>query len=141
MTPTGETKVCTPPSDALPPTGYKWSGKWKIEVSKETDSYGWVEEGGGVKRRRWLRLVKKQKAGVRLDGPATLISEGKASSSAFNSTNVTAAGGEGRASRETKKLTNLVSRKIKDVQDDWNWKGFGWSFYKSILYPEAGGVR
>lgn len=142
MTPSGETKDCASPTDAQPPRGYKWAGKWKIEVSKETDSYGWVSgSGGGMKRRRWLRMVKKSST-LRLDGPATMLSEEVVSSVVQQDApaNATIAKTAEASAKSTKVLTKLISQKIQNVKDDWNWKGFGWSFYKSFLYPEAGGV-
>ncbi|GMI26573.1 hypothetical protein TrRE_jg6619 [Triparma retinervis] len=86
-------------------------------------------------------MVKKSST-LRLDGPATMLSEEVVSSVVQQGApaNATSAYAAKASVKSTKVLTKLVSKKIQDVKDDWNWKGFGWSFYKSFLYPEAGGV-
>ena len=143
----GKAKKCRSPEETVPPKGYKWSGDWKIDISKGTDSFGWkkvespslmriapssLKPASFPRQRRWLRIVKKEKK-TRLDGPATPLGEIKADQAASEQ-------GEDEADEQKKQINTVVSKALAGVADDWNWKGYGWSFYKSFLFPLAGGV-
>jgi len=112
------------PEDLQPPPGFSWDGNWKIDVSKS--KYGWFGTAGGIERRKWIRMVKLAQ---KVSGPTSkLVKRG---------TSAELEGGEEVVVKDDKKqVTNL----IKNVLEDWNFKGYSLSIYKSFLYPLAFGL-
>jgi len=64
--------------------------------------------------------------------------EAKKASSAAATTKVTKR--RGRASGSQRVGGPLLLRPARALRDEWNFKGFGWSFFKSLLVPAGCGV-
>jgi len=103
------------PSEIKPPEGFAFDGDWKIVVSGG-DAMGWEYSftylQSPSRRRVWLRSLKRRK---RPPPPPAIPKSIPATSS----------------------LTNTLKR----IQDDWNFKGFGVTVYKSVIFPSSFGVQ
>ncbi len=157
------TKYLPPPSQLPPPRGYEYSSDWKIDVTgKSKDELGWEyfidqKEGIGRRRRRWLRTVSVLETS---SPPSTTSEAKKTSSSSSNSSSIipkipsaiskvsqqrttsspstlkrSTAGA--RSIRMPQKITPKI---IKELQDSFNFKGYGLNLYKSLLYKNACGI-
>lgn len=103
---------CPAPIHTEPPTEYTWEGEWKIVMSPQTDQLGWHLIGKTRRRRMWLRSIV----------PTTRQEETTVSTS----------------TRKGKRQTSISSI-LTAIRDDWNFKGFGWSFYKSLIFLDSFG--
>ena len=106
-------KASFSPPEIQPPEGFEFEGDWKI-VLKGGDSweYQFVYLQTPKRRRIWLRTLR------RLPPPPPrqlAISKPRPPSSSF-------------------------SRKLAEIRDDYNFKGFGMSVYKSFVFPSSFGV-
>lgn len=156
------------PTDIAPPVGFEFESDWKIDVTGAgvRDRMGWEylwDAGGrsGRRRRRWLRTVTRE-AAVKPPSAAAAEEalkkkrtkakkEDKAAvdDAAERALSKKAAKGDGKKKSTSKpKSTSSQSplllrpflRPVRAVRDDWNFKGFGWSFYKSLVVPNGLGV-
>jgi hypothetical protein len=120
------------PSEVAPPEGFSYDGDWKIVVSGG-DALGWDYQFQYLrppKRRRiWLRSLKviskpqnqtrlqqKQKKKALVTKPPQQVRP----SPLWPSTS--------------------LSRTLERIRDDYNFKGFGLSVYKSFIFPSSFGV-
>ena len=113
----------------------EWTSDWKIVTASHRDEFGWEyhlssrQQGGlPLRRRIWLRTCRR-----------TTQSKDDLSSSR-------------RSERRTKtkksqKRSFMIlpqgfrnHRWVQRIQDEWNFKGFGWTFYKSLVFKESFGV-
>ncbi|GMI00301.1 hypothetical protein TrST_g3124 [Triparma strigata] len=108
------------PEDLQPPPGFEWDGNWKIDVSKS--KYGWFGTAGG-ERRKWIRMVKPAE---KVSGPTSKLPITKPSAEVAEPT--------------VKDDKKQVSGLIQSILEDWNFKGYSLSIYKSFLYPLAFGL-
>jgi hypothetical protein len=103
------------PSEMKPPDGFEYEGDWKIVVST-SDSMGWEYQFQYLRppkrKRKWLRSLKQSQPLARKPTPSAVSVQPK--------------GG----------LTRLLSL----IQDDFNFKGFGLSVYKSLFFPTGMGI-
>lgn len=111
---------CKPPDQQVPPKGTTFSGDWKIVTSSSRDSYGWeyvVSQPHPLRQRIWLRSV------------VPLAKHDVAQSA------------DSQAVARKKRLAQRERpRWIQAIRDDFNFKGFGWSFYKSLVFANSFGV-
>jgi hypothetical protein len=120
-------QVSPSPSEIQPPEGWEFSGDWKIVISN--NQQGGAGGGGGdalgweyqfqylrppVRRRIWLRRLTGAKA--------------KPKQSMFETSSWTA--------------LSLSSRQsvMQRIRDNWNFKGYGMSLYKSFILPSSFGI-
>jgi len=103
-----------PPINIEAPPNHTWEGEWKIIMSTETDALGWQRMNDSKRRRTWLR--------------STIPVEQKEETTTTVST----------PSRPISRLPFFSI--FSFLKEDWNFKGFGWSFYKSLLFWESIGV-
>lgn len=92
------------------PAQYQWQGDWKIIMSQTTDELGWQYIGTTRRRRTWLRSIIREE-----EKETTTVS-----------TFVT-------------KRASLLYSVLECIKEDWNFKGFGLSLYKSLLFLESFG--
>jgi len=149
---TPKNTISPPPLQIQPPSGYAFASDWKIDVSNKTlDTQGWKEYteepesnlasiAPGIRkkrkrRRRWLRSIQPIASDV------SLVSEDKTnqttSETAVMYSSSTAFKKKKKAS-STK--VNIVTHTMHAIENDFRFKGFGWSFYKSIIFREAWGI-
>lgn len=108
------------PSEINPPAGFEFEGDWKIVMSGG-DSLGWEYSYQYLrppKRRRiWLRSLKeiKQLQPTPITTPSLV---------------------DILHHRQIRSLARALGR----VRDDFNFKGFGLSLYKSLLSPSSCGI-
>jgi hypothetical protein len=115
----GSGEVSSPPSKIPPPPNAQFEGDWMI-VTQERDKLGWeylyTSSNEPPKRRRiWLRtlapMVVEKSVPVRKTRTPLLAPYGRPFTTAW-----------------------------QRLRDDFNFKGFGWTFYKSLLSKESFGV-
>jgi hypothetical protein len=111
---------CSSPSELPPPSGFEFVGEWKIVV--QTDALGWEYQFRYLqppKRRRiWLRSLEQQ-AFVQTKQKLVV---------AVPST------------KQRRRKSSIIRNTFKGVRDDWNFKGYGLSLYKSFIFPESFGL-
>ncbi|KAL3921517.1 MAG: hypothetical protein SGILL_002708, partial [Bacillariaceae sp.] len=112
------------PSKATPPEGFAFDGDWKIVVPSNGDTMGWEYQFQYLrppKRRRiWLRSLRPIPSQLSR-GAVTKQQELESKASVPYAL----------SSRRT-----LLTR----IREDWNFKGFGMSLYKSFIFPESCGI-
>lgn len=103
------------PSEMKPPDGFEYEGEWKIVVSSG-DSMGWEYQFQYLRppkrKRTWLRSLKQSQRLAQKPTPSAVSFQPK--------------GG--------------LARSLSLIRDDFNFKGFGFSLYKSLLFPSSVGV-
>ena len=159
-----------PPTTIAAPPGYEFADEWKIDVTGVGVSrddlgweYSWDGNGLGRRRRRWLRKLKVRRVEVR--DAAEILKEQKEQekekeppdTSKVNKPKLSDSKKEKRTGSTT---TTVASRRasvrqsktsgsyagqftrtlLRPVQDNWNFKGYGISVMKSLVFPSAGGV-
>ena len=109
------------PADAKAPKGYDFVSEWKIVVETGRDSLGWEYQFRYLqppKRRRiWLRSIE-QKQNKPISKHEIMA----------------------QLHQQHKRQRDRLSTVIQSIKDDFNFKGFGFSLYKSLLFPESFGV-
>ena len=123
------------PQDCNPPRNYVFAGEWKIDMaSTSRDGFGWEYyvgkyDGLGRRRRRWVRSLIR-------------VSSGSSNSSSISS------GKQEKKKSKKKTKTTTTSTKVSTksyqplsaLREQYNFKGFGWSFYKSLVFTRAVGA-
>lgn len=108
------------PSDVKPPDGFEFEGEWKIVVSSG-DSMGWNYEFQYLlppkRKRTWLRSLKQSEKLPKKD-----VSE------------IT------DQPKDIFQTKENLARTLALVRDDFNFKGFGVSVFKSLIFPESLGM-
>jgi hypothetical protein len=131
------------PLDVIPPVGWEFVGEWKIVVksSNNNDSKGWEYQYQYLrppKRRRiWLRSLTQQTTKIIKPSrarPSRLIPKTPSPPTTLTTTEV--------STSKVKRLhaTNSLTRTMKKIRDDWNYKGLGCNLYKSFIFPSSIGV-
>lgn len=107
-----ENKKCVPPPSMEAPSRYEWSDGWKI-VTTNRDAMGWEYV--------WHKSQRpcKRRTWLRTAKPLETITTTRPP----------------RKQRRSKQLVIL-----RDLKNDFNFKGFGWTLYKSLLFKESCGV-
>ena len=124
----GRDSTSLDPSSCSPPKNYLWDGEWKIDMTGEMrDGFGWEYyvgrfDGLGRRRRRWVRNLRRIGEQQSVPIEAQL---------ARNATKATI------SSMEEKKMSPTLLRMIID---QYNFKGFGWSFTKSLIWKQSFGA-
>ncbi|CAJ1950326.1 unnamed protein product [Cylindrotheca closterium] len=141
---TAEGQVSAPPSDVKAPEGFEFEGEWKIVVSSG-DSMGWEYEFQYLRppkrKRTWLRSLKqsekssKKSVSKAVDRCKTMKRSDKSVSEAIDRT--TAIDG---AKGSIDGAKGNFARGLSLIRDDFNFKGFGLSIFKSLIFPESLGL-
>jgi hypothetical protein len=122
----GRDSTSLDPASCSPPRNYAWDGEWKIDMAGEMrDGFGWEYyvgrfDGLGRRRRRWVRNLRRIGEQVPRDRMEKLKNVTKAT------VNV-----------EEKKMSPTL---LRTIIDQYNFKGFGWSFSKSLLWKRSVGA-
>lgn len=126
------------PQSCSPPRNYLFDDEWKIDMASESrDGFGWEYyvgkyDGLGRRRRRWVRTLRR-------------ISS---SSGSLSSIVVPASTKKSIDANKKKQKSTTVANKAKvhhpnllrAIREQYNFKGFGWSFYKSFLIARSFGA-
>lgn len=119
---------CASPDKQEPLEDMKFDGDWKIVTGGSSrDSYGWeytVAQPFPVRQRVWLRNL--------------VPVEPKPKKEIFKISRKKKKPDDKLAVRQRAK--RKLPRWIRAVTDDYNFKGFGLSFYKSLVFAESFGV-
>lgn len=128
----GRDSTSLDPQHCSPPRNYLFDGEWKIDMASESrDGFGWEYyvgryDGLGRRRRRWVRsLIRMRSASV---GAASVA--GKKSFDARKKKHTTS-----NKSKQSHKPSML-----RAMQDQYNFKGFGWSINKSLIFAKSVGA-
>mmetsp|Transcript_34486 Transcript_34486/g.62028 ORF Transcript_34486/g.62028 Transcript_34486/m.62028 type:complete len:685 (-) Transcript_34486:87-2141(-) len=115
------------PQSCTPPRNYLFDGEWKIDMASESrDGFGWEYyvgkyDGLGRRRRRWVRTLRRVVSSV----AAKKLIESKRKPT------------KSTLSKETKAYhPNL----FQAIRNEYNFKGFGWAFYKSFIWARSVGA-
>jgi len=125
----GRDSTSLDPQSCTPPRNYLFNGEWKIDMAGETrDGFGWEYyvgkyDGLGRRRRRWVRGLRRISSGSNV---ILNKSSGKKKKTIQQQ----------KAQVARSRDTTLVQR----IQQQYNFKGFGWSFYKSLLFMRSFGA-
>ncbi|VEU39076.1 unnamed protein product [Pseudo-nitzschia multistriata] len=143
------------PTAIVPPDGFEFLGEWKIVVSSSSnngsnsagnngmagggavggDSKGWGYQfqylQPPIRRRIWLRSLtpikmpppRKPKSGVGIRPPPPIIPKKTPIQKA-----------------KAPRTTNRLTRAMRLVRDDFNYKGLGFNLFKSFIWPSSIGV-
>jgi len=119
--------AAAPPNQLNPPsTALRWLGDWKIVTGENRDSLGWEyqtsKDGLPLRRRVWLRTVEP----VHIPSPPQQQPSRK--------------GITQRKRRRTDSSPLKSNPVTKRVRENWNFKGFGLSFYKSLIFTDSFGL-
>jgi len=131
------------PTEIVPPKGWEWASDWKIDIGGNRDPQGWeyVDDekyaagaGGELRRktkrtRRWLRSMQPQTTGKLIERLSSITTK--------NETVTTAVPSKKRRFRARDK----IRKTLEAIDDDFNFKGFGWTFYKSLLHKYSCGIQ
>ncbi|KAL3770317.1 hypothetical protein ACHAW5_003445 [Stephanodiscus triporus] len=128
----GRDSTSLDPQHCSPPRNYLFDGEWKIDMASESrDGFGWEYyvgryDGLGRRRRRWVRsLIRMRSASI---GAASVAGE-----KSFDS----------RKKKHTTSNKSKQSHKpsmLRAMQDQYNFKGFGWSINKSLIFAKSVGA-
>lgn len=146
----GKNETSRPPQQINPPDGYSFASEWKIDVSNQTslDSQGWIEyievpqiTGGSGKRkrrRRWVRSIQP----VSSSDATSLQALQKSSPDFANSTEISAISSNASipSHRRKKKKKTRLTRLVQAIENEFRFKGFGWTIVKSVLLKESCGA-
>ena len=118
-----------PPPSLEPPRGHVFEGSWKIVTSTTSRDalgweYHWTKDQPAQRTRTWLRTVvpKQQQSMVR---PPTARERQRLFPTSNNLPPI---------------LTRTTSAVVQSLQDHWNFKGYGLTFYKSLLFWKSFGM-
>lgn len=107
---------CSSPSELPPPSGFQFVGEWKIVVQTGRDALGWEYQfrylQPPTRRRIWLRS---------LELPPDLQTKKQIV-----------------ISPKRRRKSSIIQTAFKAVLDDWNFKGYGISLYKSFITESFG---
>ena len=133
----GRDSTSLDPQSCTPPRNYLFSGEWKIDMAGETrDGFGWEYYAGkydglGRRRRRWVRELRR-------------ISSSSSSSSSVlidKTTDKRKKSIQQQKARTKAQIARSRDRNMfQTLQKQYNFKGFGWSFYKSLLFMRSFGA-
>jgi hypothetical protein len=133
MDSSGENAVPSPDDTPLPKSASKWISGWKIVVGESKDGwkYTWKRPHQGIRERIWLRSyeIKKISAKASVKRRKHIIEDFEASSTETEESVVVHRGPYFE-----------MPQWMQAIRDDFNFKGFGWTFYKSLLRPTSAGV-
>ncbi|KAL9191172.1 hypothetical protein ACHAXT_000878 [Thalassiosira profunda] len=122
----GRDSTSLEPQSCSPPRNYVFEGEWRIDMASESrDGFGWEYyvgryDGLGRRRRRWVRSLKRVSA---------IPAVGKKQ-----------AGKQKKAGAPAKETKTHRTSAIRAMRDQYNFKGFGWSFYKSFVFARSVGA-
>jgi len=141
--------VSPSPAEVVPPEGWRFLGDWKIVVSSSSnegskntglggggDSKGWEYQFHYLqqpKRRRiWLRSLSPISSSPLQ--PKSSMLPSRVASKPFPIT-------ESAKTKISKiQRTSRFTRAMRQIRDDWNYKGLGFNLYKSFIFPSSIGV-
>lgn len=147
-------RSCVSPADLEAPLNGKFEGGWKIVLGEERDDYGWnyvysMSRQRPRRQRIWLRTVQLNTSSTVTSKPkpTTLQTLQRKSASLMRLPSLVKtmpASPTMQALRtipaRTQQLPALLQSALQMISDDWNFKGFGFSFYKSFLFKESFGL-
>ena len=142
-------EICLSPTQQQAPKGSQWEGDWKILTSTSTrDAYGWEyshTQPYPLRQRIWLRSIveletnkkkkKQRKKNKKMTESRSSKNKRKQSSDGSLTTSSTRS-----SSTRVGIHQRQMPRWIRAIADDFNFKGFGMSFWKGIIFPRSFGV-
>jgi len=127
----GRDSTSLDPQSCTPPRNYLFNGEWKIDMAGETrDGFGWEYyvgkyDGLGRRRRRWVRELRRISSG---SNAILNKSSGKKKKTIQQQ--------KARSTAQVARSTSI----LQTIQQQYIFKGFGWSFYKSLLFMRSFGA-
>jgi hypothetical protein len=136
--PNDKVKHLPPPSELSPPKGYIYEGEWMIDMTSERkDDLGWEyyldekeDEKIGRRRRRWLRTVVKK--------PTEVHSVREGDRERKQTLSQSSATTSIPQMDPKYHLPNKAYLFFQPFRDSFNFKGYGLSLYKSLIYSSFG---
>lgn len=111
---------------------YEWTSDWKIVTSAHRDEFGWEYDykqkrnqqqsglsSAPIRRRIWLRTYREESPEL---------------------TSSSSAGAVDRRRKGKRRRKGPVKRALELIMEDFNFKGFGVSVYKSLVFLKSAGI-
>ncbi|KAL7526541.1 hypothetical protein ACHAXR_003371 [Thalassiosira sp. AJA248-18] len=138
----GRDSTSLDPQTVSPPRNYLFEGEWKIDMASESrDGFGWEYyvgkyDGLGRRRRRWVRTLKRvsslSSVGAAVSAKKSILDAKKRKATKKITKDKTKAAAAAAATYQP----NL----FRAIKDTYNFKGFSYSFYKSLLLARSMGA-
>lgn len=148
--------ACVSPLEIEAPHNTKFEGDWKIVLGEERDDYGWsyvyyyMSSERPRRQRIWLRTVVYQRpspqAKIKPLKPTTIRNLQRKSAELARMPSLATLANSSAAKMlktipaKTQRLPTIFQTALQLMKDDWNFKGFGFSFYKSFLFKRSFGM-
>lgn len=139
----GRDSTSLDPQSCAPPRNYLFDSEWKIDMASESrDGFGWEYyigkyDGLGRRRRRWVRSLMR----VGSSTAAVAGSSGSVASAAAALKKKRAVDAKKKTSKSSSAAKSTAKGgALQAVREQYNFKGFGWSFYKSFLFKRSFGA-
>ena len=130
------TKTTTTAKTTAPP---KWTTVWKIVTGPSRDAHGWEYNAPNpavmTRRRTWLRTYSWYDEEEE-EEPIEAASDDQTKRAPKK---------QKALAQKKKKISDqqqivVPPKWIQAIKDDWNFKGFGWTFYKSLVFTKSVGL-
>ncbi|GKY91377.1 hypothetical protein MPSEU_000110000 [Mayamaea pseudoterrestris] len=122
---TGETAPS--PSDYPDPLFGKWISEWKIVTGPTRDEFGWEYKTNRRRKRTWLRTYEIVSA-----SDANKRATTRGAFAIMTSPFATAA--------TSRRNVSPIAKLARSIRDSYNFKGFGLTFYKSLVFRQSFGM-
>jgi len=137
-----------PPTSLKPPPNFNFDSDWKIDVTGKDglkDKVGWKYFSDGKRQRRWLRTLTPIADG---DLKQASSKESKEKKRQAKGTDWLFGPKKSRIKKPSSTSTKPISSKsskqplslLAPFKNDYNFKGFGLSLFKSIIFPTSYGA-
>jgi len=160
----GRDSTSLDPGTCVPPRNYIFDGEWKIDMSsvvvvssssssgsgEERDGFGWEYyvgryDGLGRRRRRWVRsLLRVVQHGGKDDvGVTTRTRQNNAAAAAAAATRLSSSSSKKKQTKIKQKQKQQQVKNnnlLRTIQEQYNFKGFGWSINKSVIFLHSIGA-
>lgn len=141
--------ISDPPTSLQPPLRFIFASDWKIDVTGTgtRDKEGWEYFYGGIRRRRWLRTlapIQEEKYLTESKGVDS-VSPGKTKKLKEKGW-IWASKKWTEKERSSAKTSSKIMPQFNPISflvpliNDYNFKGFGLSLYKSLIFPTSYGA-
>lgn len=160
----GRDSTSLDPQSCTPPRNYVFDGEWKIDMADRDntrDGFGWEYyvgkyDGLGRRRRRWVRSlvrIRRRDSGSANNSVENERVVDAARKKSMNRSSSISTSGSGRDAEKKNTTMNSRSRMqqnqqpqseniflLRVLQDQYSFKGFGWSMNKSLIHARAFGT-
>ena len=153
----GRDSTSLDPQSCTPPRNYVFADEWKIDMtdrdSGTRDGFGWEYyvgkyDGLGRRRRRWIRSLVRIRSSTSSSISGSSLENGRPVSARKKSSMKRSSSSDAkktktktsRSSMQQPPQQSKTNALLHILQDQTNFKGFGWSINKSLVHARAFGT-